>query len=302
MSKPDQLATIRLDANGSVPSALALLKEPRLRLLDRHPMDLRGASGEVRMNIQAAVPLTRDLKADDVTIHGAGTLSKTHLTGIVSGHDLDDGSFSLDIDTNHLSLKGTGRVAGIPATIEGMLDFRTGPSSQLTQRYALNGRATGAALADAGLDTAGALTGDVGLNVVLNEYRSGDGELTADADLAQAGLSVSPLGWRKPVGGAARASLRLNLTKDKLTGIDRIAIDGPGMQVRGGATVFDGRLDTVRLDRFALGRTDVKGTIRLARDGPIGIDVTGPALDVSAKVLEKPLKRDPAALEPAGPK
>ena len=192
-------------------------------------------------------------------------------------------------------------MAGIQANIDGMMDFRPGAPDQVTMRLAANGTVTAPALAQAGLDTQGALSGEAGMNVVLNEYRDGSGEVTADADLTQAGLLVSPLAWRKPVGAAARASAHLTLANDKLTAIDRVTIDGAGMQALGAVTVFDGKPDTVRLDRLVLGRTDLKGTIRLPREGPIGIDLAGPALDISAKVLEKPAKRTAATAERPGP-
>ena len=296
----DQVLTVRL-ASGSIPSALSLLKEPRLHLLDRHPMDLRSPSGDARINLQAVVPLELNLKADEITVRGSGTRVRTDLTSVVAGRDLDDGNFSFDGDNNHFSLKGTGRVAGIQANIDGMMDFRPGAPDQVTMRLAANGTVTAPALAQAGLDTQGALSGEAGMNVVLNEYRDGSGEVTADADLTQAGLLVSPLAWRKPVGAAARASAHLTLANDKLTAIDRVTIDGTGMQALGAVTVFDGKPDTVRLDRLVLGRTDLKGTIRLPREGPIGIDLAGPALDISAKVLEKPAKRTAATAERPGP-
>ena len=284
LAKQDQVATVQCEANGSIPSAIALLKEPRLRLLDRHPIDLRAASGDARISIRAVVPLAHDLRIDDVAIHATGSLSKVHLSGIAAGRDLDDGTLLLDVDTNHLSIKGRGHLAGIQANIDGAMDFRAGPPSQVIQRFQASGKATARELASAGLDTQDALTGEVGLHLVLSEYRSGDGQLTVDADLTQADLSVSPLGWRKPAGDAVRASARVLLSKDRLAGIDKLVVDGSGIQLRGTVAASGGRLDTIRLDRVVLGRTDVSGTIRLPPDGPIGVDLAGPALDISAKL------------------
>ncbi|MSP01813.1 MAG: hypothetical protein EXR07_12305 [Acetobacteraceae bacterium] len=295
LSKTKQVASIRCDVAGSVPSAIALLKEPRLRIFDRYPMDLKSPTGDARLSIQAVIPLELNLRFDDVAIRGAGSLNKVHLTGIAAGRDLDDGAVVLDVDTNRLTLKGTARLAGIPVTIDGMMDFRAGPQSQMTQRYALAGKTTATALAEIGLNTGGLVTGDVGLNAIVSEFRSGDGEVNVEADLTAAVLFVPPMNWRKPAGGAAKASARIKLFKDKLVGIDAIAIDGPDLRLRGGATVSDGRVEAVRVDRANLGRTDVGGTIRLPRNGPIGIDLSGPSVDASAKLLEKPSPRDRGA-------
>jgi hypothetical protein len=140
LSTKDQVATVQCESTGSLPSAITLLKEPRLRILDRHPMDLRAPAGDVRMSLHVVVPLKVNVQIDDVTIHAAASLIKVHLTGIAAGRDLDDGTFSLDVDTNQLSLKGMARLAGIPANIDALMDFRAGPPSQVLQRYTITGR------------------------------------------------------------------------------------------------------------------------------------------------------------------
>ena len=213
LSTPHQVATIRCDTAGSLPSAIALLKEPRLGLLDRHPMDLRAPSGDVHATIQAVVPLERYVTMDDVTIRGTGTLNKVHLTGIVVGRDLDDGAVGLDVDTAHLSIRGTASVANIPATIEALMDFRPGPPTQVLRKYSASGRPTARALADAGLSTGDVLTGEIGINLVFSEYRERRCRPDRGRRSTPTQIAVSPLGWRKPSGVAAKATGRLTLVE-----------------------------------------------------------------------------------------
>jgi len=193
---------------------------------------------------------------------------------------------TIDADGNRLTFKGTARLAGIAANLDGLMDFRPGPPSQIVRRYIVSGKASTRMLADAGLDAGDMVTGDLGLNVTLNDHRNGDGDMAIDADLTSAALSVAPLGWRKPAGASAKVSARVALSNDQLAGIDAISIDGPGILVRGGVTVSGGKPDGVRLDRAVLGGTDVGGSIRMPPNGPIGIDLTGRTLDLSAKLLE----------------
>lgn len=295
LSKKDQVATIRAEPSGPVTSVIALLREPGLRLLSRHPMELRNPAGDARFTLRLTVPLESNLSVDDVTINGTGTVAKLHLSAIAAGRDLDDVAAKVDFDVNGLTFNGTGRLAGIAANLDGMMDFRSGPASQLTRRYTVSARPTGQALATAGLDTMGSLTGELGLNAVYSRYRGGDAEVLIDADLARSALTLAPIGWTKTPGGAAKASMRVVLAKDDVVGIERIAADGPGIQVRASAGFVRGKPDAIKLDRVLLGRTDLSGTIRLppkaaakgTPDAPMVIELAGPGLDLSAKLLEK---------------
>ena len=301
LSKNHQFAAIACDIAGSIPSALALLKEPRLRLLDKHPMELNDPAGEVRMNIRATVPLELTLTFDDVAIRGVGTLNKLRLSRVVAGRDLDDGTLAIAVDPNQLTLKGTAKLAAIPVTLDALMDFRAGGPAQVLQKVSLSGKVPVKALTEAGLDTAGALSGDAGLAVVLNQRRGGDGDLTIDADLTGSVLTVAPLAWRKPAGTAAKATARVRLSRDKLTGIEAIAVSGAGLDLRGAAVIAGGRVDGLRIERARLGRTDVSGTVRMPANGPIAIDATGPSLDLSAKLMEPAAKRPAGARPPPDP-
>lgn len=301
LSKNHQVAVIACDAAGSIPAAISLLKEPRLRLLDRHPMELGNPAGDVRMSLHLTVPLELSLTFDDVTFHGTGTLSKAHLSGIAAGRDMDDGALSLDVDANRLTLKGTAKLAGIPASIDGTMDFRSGGPAQVTRRFAVTAKPSVQALTNAGLDTAGVLTGDVGLAAVLSERRGGDNDVTIDADLTGATAAVAPLAWRKPAGTTARATARLRLAKDRLTGIEAIAVSGDRLDLRGSASLTNGHLDSLRVERALLGRTDIAGTVRLPPNGPIVIEAAGPSLDLATKIEEPAPKRPPGTRAPPDP-
>ena len=299
LARKDQVATIKAEIVGSVASTIALLKEPKLKLLDRHPLDMRDPAGDIRATLLVVIPLENKVDIDDITIHATCTLSKVHLGGIVAGRDIDDGTASIDVDTKHLLVKGTARVANIPAVIEGMMDFRSGPPTQVTQRYKATGRASAQALAAAGLDLTDVVGGEAGLSVNLTQLRNGESDMVVDADLTAASLTLAPLNWVKPVGVAVKASARLKLQKDKLESIERVVVNGQGVMMRGTVTVSGGRVDGVRMERVVLGRSDLSGTIRFPRNAPVSLELSGPSLDIATKILEKTPKRERGAPEPA---
>jgi hypothetical protein len=295
----DQVASIEADIGGSLANAIALLREPRLELLDRHPIELKDPGGEASVNLSVNVPLETHVQIGDIGIHANAHLTQAHLTGLIAGRDLDQGTLDLDATQDAMTVKGRALLGGIAAQIDGSLDFRSGPATQVVQRIAVSGRAGAGQLSAAGLDAGETLFGEVPLQAVLTERRNGDGEVTVDADLTQATLTVPPLMWRKPIGVPAKASARVILGQDRLRGIDHIILEGTGLSVRAVADCIDGQIVAVRLSRGLVGRTEATGVVRLPAGRPIVVELSGPLLDASAKLTEKPPKRDKPKGEPA---
>ena len=51
MMQRHQIGAIEADIAGSLPDTLALLREPRLALLDRHPIELKDPAGQVAVKL-----------------------------------------------------------------------------------------------------------------------------------------------------------------------------------------------------------------------------------------------------------
>jgi len=297
----DQTAQIRAGIAGTLPDVITLLREKRLQLLARHPVSLDNPTGDVTASVTATVPLDARVTIDDIAIRVAAHVDQAGLSGLVVGRDLSDGTLDVTADNDGLTVKGNARLAGIPAGIDGAMDFRAGPPSQVVRRVSVIGRTTGKALAAAGLDTSGMLAGPVGLQAVLTERRDGTGSVALDADLHDATLIVAPLGWRRPLGAGARATAQVLLRQDRLDGIDGIAADGDGVVFRGSVRCDDGRIAALVLDRVVLGRNSMQGSVSLPaspRGGPIAVRLEGPAIDLSGYLAQPSTGRHPRKPEP----
>jgi hypothetical protein len=298
LSEKDQDADIAVQANGPLADIIALLKEPRLKLLSAHPVDLREPSGEATLSLKVKLPLENRLTLDDVEIGAIAQLRQGHLTGVAAGRDLDKGELEIAANKKQLTLKGTGQIGGIPAKIDGMMDFQAGRPKDVAQRIAVAGKPTVAQLNATGFDTLDLVSGDIPVTAVWSKLNNGEGNIVLEADLTGAIVAVAPLAWQKPAGTAAKASARLVLSKDRLSSIDNIAAEGSAMSVRGVADVVGGQISALRLDRVQLGRTDLSGSVRLPQGGPIRFALSGPSLDMAAKIAEKTSPRDKSKPEP----
>ncbi|HEY5300001.1 MAG TPA: AsmA-like C-terminal region-containing protein [Acetobacteraceae bacterium] len=289
LTKPEQIGAIRVSVAGSVPDALALLAHPRLHLLSAHPIPMKDPRGRVVADIAVRLPLLARVLMDQVTLETHARLTDLHLSDVAAGRALDDGAFDLAATGDGLTLKGSGRLADIPAQITSALDFRMGPPAQVQESVTVSAHTQASALAAVGLDTGGVLAGPVDLAATYARRRNGASDIAVRAGLGEAVLRVAQLGWSKPAGSPATARARLVLDgADRLSRVDGIDIAGKGITVQGGAVLGRDGDVTLDLDRFVLGGTNGTGTIHVLDNGrTIRASLSGPRLDVSGRFARR---------------
>lgn len=301
LSHKDQFTSIEADITGGVASALSLLREPRLGLLDKQKIEFKDPAGDATIRASINFPLEKTLKVEDLVVKVTARLAKLRLAGLVAGRDIDQGEIDLEATNAGLTIKGRALLAAIPVQLDGAMDFRDGPPTQVQNRVTINARVSARQLAAAGLDGEDWLGGDVIANATWSDRRNGTADVTVDADLSQAILSVPPANWRKPAGTPAKASGRLVLVKDQLRGIERVMIDGEDLSFRGTMDAANQRVSAIHIDRATFGRSDVRGSVRFPPGQPIEISLTGTSLDASATLTQKkePRANNAAADPPA---
>ena len=302
LSQPDQFGDIDVGLSGPLPDALGLLNNPRLGLIARSGIDVVGATGAASARLTMRVPLEDRVTMDQIGVGATVKLTGVHLGRIAAGHDLDDADMSLKVTSDSLTAAGTGAVAGIPAKIGLMLDFRAGKPDQVLQHVTANGTATPAQLSAAGLPpgVVHVLTGgQAGLSVDYQGLRDGTATLQVDADLGQAGVAL-PLGWSKPAGQAASIGGRVMLDHGRLSGVDDLHANGPNLAVVSRAELSpQGR--TLHLDQLEFGRTQAHGQVSFPADphAPLQVSLSGPLLDLSPLLDPPPKAAAAKAAQPA---
>jgi hypothetical protein len=298
----EQTAEIKTDVSGSLPAAIALLSDPRLYLLSRHPLPLNNPAGQVDANLTVSLPLDARVTIDQVAIATKAHLTDAHLSHVVGSNDLDEGQLDLTANNDGLSLKGTALIAATPAQLQASMNFRSGPPDGIVQQIGVTGRPDAQELASAGLDPGGFLAGPVPLAVEVTERRNGSGSVGVTADFTPATLAVDALGWRKANGKTATATAVLMLDHDRLTGIDPIQIKGDGVDLQANAEFAQGHLVTLRASRFRLDRTSGQAVVHFPPGGgPISASLSGAMLDLSGRFVRRtgtPPARKPAAASP----
>ena len=299
----DQFADIEGDLAGPVPELLAVLRHPRVKLLDRSPLPLKDAAGQIAGKVTVTkLPLRNALTMDDVDIRTTAKLTGLRLPGVVAGRDLDHGTLSLDAASDGLHASGSATLAGLPADLQLVMDFRAGPPSQIQEKITVAGTVTGKQLGGLGLDVSDVLAGGMALEGTLAMRRDGTAEAAITADLAQATLTAEPVGFTKPAGRPATLTATVRLDGNTVTAIAPFRLEGESLHVDGDASFAAGRPDTLKLRRAALGPdTDLRAEVRIPRGpgDPWRVDLAGTSLDVTSQLDRKPTPdQAPSPAEP----
>jgi hypothetical protein len=286
MMEKDQFGAIDVSLASSLPDALSLLREPRLHLLDRHPLELRSPSGQVTARIGLNLWLDDRVTFASIPIHASAELHKVHLGDVLKGRDLSDGDLKLEVDSDGMQLDGTAAIAGIPADLGVQMDFRAGTANQIRTRYQLSGSLQADELAKFGIDPNDAVRGRIGIQAAVSERRDGSGDAEIHTDLQHAELALAALGWRKRDGQPATGTAHLLLDHDRIAGIDHLALDGQALSVDATVQFVGSDPAVVRVNRAVLGNTSGTGEIRLttARGAPRRIKLTGSSLDLTDRL------------------
>lgn len=305
LSEKDQFADIEGSIAGPVPDLLALLRHPRVKLLDRSPVDLRDASGQIAGKVSVKqLPLRDSITMDDVQITTTAKLSGLHIGGLAAGRDIDRAALNLEAGQDGLRASGTAEIAGLPARGQFDMDFRKGPPSQVVQKITASATLDERALATLGLDTKGALSGPAELDAVVSLRRDGSGEALLRGDLTKARLAAPALPYVKPAGDAASLQARAMLNRGALTDVEALRLSGPGLLLDGDVRFRAGQPDVLRLRALRLGEAvEAHGEIRLpaSPQEPLRAELSGSVIDLSEQLKRAPQPPQAPPAEPPEP-
>ncbi len=283
----DAFADITGEFAGPAADLVGVLQNPRLHLFEKNKIDLPNPKGEVAGKLViTALPLIADVKVEQVLLKATGRITNGHLTGIAAGYDLDAGMLDIAVDNDSLKLRGTATIAAIPTMLAVEMDFRAGPPTQIVQKVTVSGTTDAAGLAGIKLDPSGLMSGTAAITADLTMRRNQTAEALVRADLTNTGLEQTRLGFSKPAGKPAILEARVQLVKDRITGINRLLVSGSGIDLQAQIDFAVGRMQLVRFSRLRFGDlTDISGDVVWPRQpgDPWGVTIKGAALDASGE-------------------
>ncbi len=260
IEEQDQTAFLDLSIAGGVPALVALLNDPKVNLLSRGGTVPRDPAGQFEGRVHVTVPLRAQVSMDQVRIGAQAHVTRLRLNDALAGQTLRGGNFNLTADNEGMTVDGQFTLADLPARLDAVMDFRTGPPTQVVRTIKLSALTDAGRLASYGLDAGEFVTGPLPVSATATEQRNGVGHVAAHVDLRGAGLSIAALGWHKPQGVPTAADFDLLLNHDRLEGINPIRVNGRNLLFEGYARFQDRRLVAFRAERVRLGRTEAQAS------------------------------------------
>lgn len=277
---PRESLSVSTLIEGPVADALAVIENPRLRLVSRMGLDPAGAGGIQSTRLKVTLPLLKDIDDNDLEVRATSHLSGLALAHVLKGQGISDGDANLTVDNKGLHAEGRATYAGTPVSfvwnedLTGRAAVRREVSVSLAVDAAMR-RRFGVAMPDI-------LDGPVPTRLTVRDERSGERLLRADMDLGEAKLTIPGFDWEKAVGDKGKASVSAVFRNDRISRISAFSLDAGDVLAATGSAVFAADGDTLQqlqIDRFHLGPSDFSGKAMRGEDGVLHIDLKGGGLD-----------------------
>ncbi len=104
-------------------NGLEILDHPEFEYASGLGLDVARAVGQSAIRMRVGLPLLADLQLEQVDIRAAAKLADVDIPGAVFGHDVRDGTLTLQLDRAGMTVSGTATLAQVPATIEWYENF-----------------------------------------------------------------------------------------------------------------------------------------------------------------------------------
>lgn len=271
--------TLRVTGEGPIVTVLQLLADSRLDLDEKSGLDPQRVSGNARAELFFSQPALDNVMFSDMTLKVTGSILEAGLENAFAGLALSDGTVQVDLTNERLILTGYGEIGQAPVQFTWRDALREDNAPADLSASAI---VTPDVLNTFGLIGRAYLTGEIPVEMQGQVGKEGLGKASFSFDLRESRIDVAELGWIKPAGELAKATLTYSGDLEQQASALRIeSVDG---QLDGDILLNSaGRLEALTLRKlFIEGRADVAGTVTRPSGGGIELALNGAFLDVSS--------------------
>ncbi|TNE58816.1 MAG: hypothetical protein EP340_04275 [Alphaproteobacteria bacterium] len=240
---------IETTLSGATNDILTLIDQPPLGYLKRFGADPQKYRGQGRAKMSFSIPSLRHVPLDDIGFKAAARVDDLDIPDLFADLSVNGGFMELDIDLQGLTGRGEILIEGAPTKVTWDENFRT--QSGDSSNYVLDLNLNPSTQIDWGLDTGGAVTGDVPVRIVAKGSGSNISEVRVKANLTPASIQISSMDYYKETGRKAEASMLVKFTKAGELHLQDFEIVGEALGVEGSMSLArDGKLQDALFKRI----------------------------------------------------
>ncbi|MGO1080123.1 YhdP family protein [Inquilinus sp. CA228] len=281
----DQVIDIDARVEGPVKTIMSVLDLPRLGYAKRVGLVPDRMSGRATARLRFGFSLLADLPFEAVRMGVEGALDNVGIAAVKPGYDLAGADARLALDKSGMTLTGKAQLNTVPVAFSWREAF---DDSAVQTRVSAQATLTPAAREALKIPEVGPVDGTIGADLDFAKRSGGAATLDAKLDLTDARIAIDPIGWVKPTGGRADATVSLALAGERVSKVSQFSVSGGDITASGSADFArDGSLAQLSIASFRQGPNDVKGQVEVLGPDNYRLALTGSRLDVSGLLEQR---------------
>lgn len=284
--------------NSNISVALAGALGATMEILDLEPLGFARAIGvkpadivgNTEVNLRVTLPLLSTVEFNQIQIQAGAILKDVLVPNMFGDVDLTAESLEIIATQRNIQAAGDVRMASVPATLKWRAEFGDGGARE--DRLTLSTKATARELKKFGINITGLVEGSIPMTIVALGNSKALQVARIDADVTNAKVTFSQIGWIKQPGRPARLKFEAETLDNGQIRLRNINLRGKGIDVRGAIRLAaNGSLYKIDIERLRLdGTTDISINGVRGQDRNLSLIVKGKSLD--ARAILKRLGKD----------
>ncbi|MSP47902.1 MAG: hypothetical protein EXQ95_01115 [Alphaproteobacteria bacterium] len=290
-------AEIEVVVGGPVKDALKLIDSKPLGYTTKIGIGLEGVAGDAAIRLRFSFPLIANLKLEQVALSAAANLRGVAVPKVIREWDVSEAKGTLALDGRGMTVKGDGRLQGVPVVFEWRENFDDAPS--VRRRFEVTGHADDAGRKALDLPLQEKASGPIGAHVIAEQRPNGTSDVDVTLDLGPAKVRFDEIAWRKPAGKPGHARFVLKLDRATVSSLDDLRATADDLDLTGRITFDkDASISALDLTRLRVGGSEIRVGVGRRRQGGYTVGISGERLDVRPLFADddepRPKARGPA--------
>jgi len=286
LDKNNNFIDIRLQGNSSIRDALKFIDHPPLNYAKGMGIDPDRVAGDVDIVLGLAFELYEDLKPEDIKVDIKAELSDVKVPEVFDGKNLTAKKMALEVNSKGFIILGDAEFDGIKLNV---LVNETFGNRAYKSKGKFSFRLDENVKRKLGIETAilnpPYIDGYADVTADMTLFKDDNGRLDIEADLRQADIDFSFLGFKKSKGQPGKIKTSLDFSGRKLKAVPSFGLSKPDFSLEGKISLNDdGGLKVIDVRNIKGPRTSARAKIELDGAGKkrkVRINVSGNSYDLT---------------------